>query len=257
MSTLARSIAFLVVLLGCLPPATAEVGERPLPTAESVKASFAARMEEGPREKAAFEARYRYVRSRVREERNSRGKLRERTEERQTHDPQLESSDSGRDAVTAKYGEGDIVVNKGLLDRFIFEVAGREQLQGKDVVRVRFHPADADLPQENTLDRFINRMAGTLWLEESTLELLRAQMGLQEHVNFLGGIAGVVYRLDMTVERAVTPEGLWYTRQSAWRADYRAFLVRKVVDFEERWEEVKCVHPDPQTTKEPARLAVD
>jgi len=201
--------------------------------------------------KEDFEERYRYARTRVREERNAKGKLRKRTEEQHIHDPRQAESEPTQNAGGGRYGEREIVVDGELLKRFTFDVEGREQVDGREALRVRFRPVSDDLPKHSTLDRFINRTAGTLWLEESTLTLLKAQMSLLEKVNFLGGIAGVVYRLDVSFERAPTAEGSWYTRSSAWYADYRTFLVRKVVQFEERREKVECIQPEAALTQHP------
>jgi hypothetical protein len=229
----------------------ARAGASPLPSAESLKERLAERLSQGHEEKKLFEERYRYVRSRVREERNTHGKLRERTEEAVVCDPRERDPKRTEGGVAAKYSERDVVVDGALLDRFTFEVEGYEQVAGRTAVRVAFRPVSDDLPHANTVDRFINRTAGTLWLENATLDLLKAEIGLLEHVSFLAGIAGVVYRLDISVERAVTPEGVWYTRSSAWHADYRAFLARKVVQFKERRDEVSCVAPEVVRADEP------
>jgi hypothetical protein len=201
-------------------------------------------MAAGQREKRVFEERYRYFHTRVREERSTKGKLRQRSEEEHVHDPLEKASPPTEKTERGRYGERDIVIDSEVLSRFTFEVEGREQLQGRNTLKVTFRPVSADLPKRSALDRFINRTAGILWLEESTLTLLKVQMGLLGKVNFLGGIAGVVHQLDMTFERASTAEGVWYTRRGAWTVDYRVFLKRKVVQFEERREQVECVRPE-------------
>jgi hypothetical protein len=249
----ARDRRLVVTRFACLVGlslATAVASEEPLPSAVSIKESFARRMTASQREKEDFEKRYQYAHTRVREERNAKGKLRKRTKEEHLHDPRQPASRSGKKGGGGRYGEHDIVIDGELLDRFTFQVEGREQLDGRDVLRVTFRPVSPDLPKHNTLDRFVNRTAGTLWLEESTLILLKAQMRLLEKVSFLGGVAGVVYRLDMTFVRSPTPEGVWYTRRGAWQVDYRAFLRRKVVQFEERREEVACVRPGEASTRD-------
>ena len=222
--------------------------ERPLPPIERVLSGLIERGALEPEQRRAFAERYAHVRTRVREERSPAGKLRQRTEERQVHDPGGEGAGPGRGGPSARqkddYEERDIPVTDDLLQRFVFEVEGREASDGRAVVRVGFRPAAEDLPQHNLIDRFINRTAGTLWLEESTFALVKARLALVEEVSFFVGIAGVVHSLNVVWERAATPDGLWYTRRGAWQADFRQFLVRKVVKFEERRDEVRPVAPE-------------
>jgi hypothetical protein len=119
-------------------------------------------------------------------------------------------------------------------------------------VRVSFRPRTTELPQHNLLDRFINRTGGTLWLEESSFTVVKARIALLEEVRFLAGIAGVVHSLNVAWERAVTPDGVWYTRDGRWQVDFRQFLARKTVRFEERREDVRAV----TGPAEPAEAAV-
>jgi hypothetical protein len=218
--------------------------DRPLPSIDRVLSGL---IEQGALEREqreAFTERYAHVRTRVREERNLAGRLRQRTEEREVHDPTEPARDSS--AKGSNYGERDFPVTDDLLERFAYEVEGREESQGRAVVRVSFRPAADDLPQRNVMDRFINRTAGTLWLDESTFALVKARLALLEEVSFFAGIAGVVHTLEATFERSSTPDGLWYTRRGAWRVDFRQFLVRKIVEFEERRDEVRPVKQEPE-----------
>ena len=218
--------------------------ERPLPSVDRVLSGLIERGALEREQQQAFTERYAHVRTRVREERNLAGRLRQRTEERKFHDPTEPARDSS--AKGSNYGERYFPVTDDLLERFTYEIEGREESQGRTVVRVSFRPASDDLPQRNVMDRFINRTAGTLWLDESTFALVKARLALLEEVSFFVGIAGVVHALEATFERASTPDGLWYTRRSAWRVDFRQFLVRKIVEFEERRDEVRPVEQEPE-----------
>lgn len=224
--------------------------EPPLPTTDEVLTGLGAQVAREQDYRQTFAERYTHVRTWVREERSPGGKLRLRIEEREVHDP-TDSAFGDPDGPSAqgrgsRYTERDFQMSEELLRRFIFEVEAREEFDGRGVVRVSFRPAPGDLPQHGLLDRFINRTAGTLWLDESSYMPVKARVALIEEVSFLAGIAGVVHSLNAVWERAVTPEGLWYTRHSAWRVDFRQFLVRKVVDFEERRDEVRRIESAPE-----------
>lgn len=198
-------------------------------------------MASSQQEKQQFEEHYRYTRTRTRVERNTKGKVKDSTEE--THEHQPDGAGDGTKGRAPRYGEKDVEIDEQLLDRFKFEVHGRENLRNQEVLKVSFKPASDNLPGHGTVDRFINRTAGTLWLDESSMALVKAQLHLVEPVEFLAGIAGVVYSLNMDFDRSRTPEGDWYPSQSRWTADYRTFLVRKVVDFEETRTKVERI-PD-------------
>ena len=216
-----------------------------LPSVEQVLEGLRRRMDAAEQEKAQFQEKYRHVRQRTREERSPKGKIRKRTEERLVHDPSAANSATEAEGAQAgqgrAYQEQDVPLDSQILERFEFEVEARESWEGREVLRVQFQPRPGDLPKHSLLDRFINHTAGTLWLAEPSMAVARARMALQEPVELWGGIIGAVYRLEMAYDRASTPDGLWYTRQGTWRVDYRKFLVRSVVDFEELSLEVEPI----------------
>lgn len=217
----------------------------PLPTEEAVRQGLAQRLEAGDGQQALFLERYRHVLIRVREERNKAGKLREVEETRTVHDPTASEAGDSEEGVEAgqgrSYRERDVSIDREVLERFDFQVEGREELEGRTVLRVLFRPRSGHLPKHNLVDRFINLIAGTLWLDEPSMALVRARMRLLEPVDLWGGIAGMVYSLEMAYDRACTPDGLWYTRRGVWEVDYRKFLKRSLVESEERCEEVEPV----------------
>jgi hypothetical protein len=214
----------------------------PLPSAEEVKIRLAERMTTSQEEKQQFEDHYNYTRTRNRVERNTKGKITESTEETHKHQPDVSGQDNAGRAP--RYGEKDVQIDGELLNRFTFEVQGREELRSHTVLKVSFQPASGSLPGHSTVDRFINRTAGTLWVEESSMALVKAQLHLVEPVEFLAGIAGVVYSLNMDFDRSCTSHGDWYPSHNRWTADYCTLLVRKVVDFEETYTEVQRM-PEP------------
>ena len=235
-------------LLGVLVIASLPTRAEPeqLPSVDEVKAGLLCRAEMEREERRNFARDYEHVRTRVREERNPRGVLKVCDETREIHRPQAappaaeedEGEGEGRDRA---YEERDVRVTAELLDRFQFEVEAREQIEGEPALRVSFRPVSDRLRARGMLERFVNRTEGTLWLKEPGMALVGARLRLMEPVSFLGGIAGAVYALEATFERAATPEGDWYTKRSKWRVDYRQFLVHRVVEFTEARDEVQRV----------------
>jgi hypothetical protein len=240
-----RCLLRALVLVACT--LLQAVEPAPLPSADEVKQRLADRMTNSEEEKQQFEEHYRYTRTRTRVVRNTKGKVKESTEETYKHQPT--GAGEGGTGRPHRYGEKDVAIDGQLLERFSFEVHGREELRDQQVLKVSFQPASESLPGSGTVDRFINRTAGTLWLEEPSMTLVKAQLHLVEPVEFLAGIAGVVYSLNMDFDRSCTPHGDWYASQSRWTADYRTFLVRKVTHFEETRSDVeRIIEPAEQAT---------
>lgn len=188
-------------------------------------------------DRPVFLQRHAHTQTRIREERSSKGDLRSRTEERTHHSP---APPSGGDSIPGPgkraYHERDFSLTRELLERFEFTLAGREQLAGRTACRLDFRPRSDSLPVKKMADRFVNRIAGTVWISETDGALIRARLHLLDKVSFVGGIAGACHSLRCALERDVTPDGFWYTRSSHWTVDYREFLVRKTVDLTETTE---------------------
>jgi hypothetical protein len=131
------------------------------------------------------------------------------------------------------YSKRDFPITDEVLNRFDFSLSGREVIEGRYVLVLDFKPADRDLPVRGFLDKFVNRMAGKLWVDEGEGVIVKAELRLVETVSFVAGIAGAVYQLDCEFRRSRTEDGLWYTPEYHWRADWRELFSRKVVSVRE------------------------
>jgi hypothetical protein len=239
-------LRILLVLGFCGLIAAAAVETHHRPTQGEIVEGLVRWAESDASDRRVFAENYAHVRTRIREERNPKGVLRDRDEQRQEHRPAASRTGDGDLADAGEprgraYEARDVPLSAELLARYEFEVRKRERWADREVWRVEFRPGNGGTRGKGTLDRFVSRVAGTLWLEIETLTLVRARLWLTERVSFFAGLAGMVHSLEATLERACTPEGVWYTEQSVWRVDYREFLVHKVVDFEERREDVRRV----------------
>jgi hypothetical protein len=106
-----------------------------------------------------------------------------------------------------------------------------------------------EVPAKGYLERFANRMAGRLWVDETEAVIAKAELRLIETVTFVAGIAGAVYQLDCAFKRSRLDDGLWYTPEFTWSADWRELLSRKVVTVRETKEDLrpaKLAKPPPQ-----------
>ncbi|HMO65125.1 MAG TPA: hypothetical protein PKE47_07890 [Verrucomicrobiota bacterium] len=105
------------------------------------------------------------------------------------------------------------LINDGLVARFEFTVAGREEVAGRPAVLLRFRPRSGPLPNERLADRVINLLHGTVWVDEAEAEVVRALVRTEGALRLWGGFLGALDRLEFHIDRARSPAGAWYNRQ--------------------------------------------
>lgn len=139
------------------------------------------------------------------------------------------------------FERNEFVLSADLLSRFDFTLVKRKQLNGRDTLLVAFKPQKRKLPNENIRDRFINKAAGTVWVDEGDWMLSKVDVYLTESVNVVGGLVGAVKKFNYGFDRERTPDGLWYTRNINWRLEGRELFSRKILEYEEKRAEIKKV----------------
>ena len=259
------------LVVGCALAATvgrlgaAEARTNALPSLETVLRGIVERAQADSRVEQEFQARYSFIHTRTREEHNLKGKLKKREVDQQVHDPTAPKSGTGpapakegkRSGASHSHGPSkavsddepldrayerkDVVVTDELTRRFQFNLLGREVWDGLPMLKLDFRPAVPNLPAKGLLERFINRVAGTIWVDEADFTVARASLYLTEKVNVGAGVLGSVSAFDCWFERAKTDDGFWHTRRLAWRVECREFLVNKIIEQRETWDEVRTV----------------
>ena len=108
------------------------------------------------------------------------------------------------------------LVTPELLDRYQFSVNHRIVLSNRTTLVLTFKPKDGDLPVRKIQDRFLNRMAGTIWVDEEDADTARVEAYLLEPVS-LGwfGWLGSVTRCQLSLERQHMPDGVWVNTRMA------------------------------------------
>ncbi len=109
-----------------------------------------------------------------------------------------------------------------LLDRFEFVVKERVTLNERPTLLLAFSPKKGKLPEKAIHDKFLNRMAGTVWLDEQDAEAAKLSVHLTETVS-LGwfGLLGSLSQCELTLERKPMPGGVWVNTSQALRIQYR------------------------------------
>jgi hypothetical protein len=122
-----------------------------------------------------------------------------------------------------KQGDDDVTLNEDLLNRYNFTYAGAEPVNGRRALVVKFSPKSGALPEKRRMDRVLNRLQGTVWIDEATYAIAKADVVLTEPVKFFIGL-GAVRSLRFTVEMSAV-DGQWLLpRETAVSYDARALF---------------------------------
>ena len=234
-----------------------DAAEPPLPSAEAVIRRVVENSVRENENDRAFNQRYGYTRTKVTEYRNATGDLKKREEKKSANNPSVvpvaypprpagPKPESGKDAPRTgavtdtnsnvrgrAFEKRDFILNDDLLGRFQFTAAGREMVNGRPMLMLDFKPANKKLPERTLKDKFINKAAGRVWVDEADYVLARADLHLSEAVNVLGGLVGAIWKFSYTFSRERLPDGLWFTRDVDWHLEGREVVLRRSVNYHE------------------------
>ena len=117
------------------------------------------------------------------------------------------------------------LVTAELLDRYQFAVKQRVVLSNRPTLVLTFKPKEGNLPATAIQDRLLNRMAGTLWIDEADAEAVRLVVNLVEPIS-LGwfGLLGSLNQCEMSLERRRMPDGVWINTKQVWLIEFRKLL---------------------------------
>ncbi len=101
-----------------------------------------------------------------------------------------------------------------LAARFDFTLVGTTNLNGRPAYQVTFQPKSPQLPVHHLVDRLLNQISGTVWIDTQEFEVARAEVSLRSEVNLLGGIAGSLKTLTYSLERTRVADGVWFSTLS-------------------------------------------
>ena len=146
-----------------------------------------------------FRTRYHYVRTRTTRELDSKGRVKkEQTKQSRNNPATVPTSQASPALIPAAsvtqtnqskgFDKNDFILNPDLLSRFDFTLVKREELNGRPAYLLNFKPADKKLPSHGIKDRFINKAAGAIWIDEGDLVLAKTDLYLTEGINVVGGL---------------------------------------------------------------------
>lgn len=123
--------------------------------------------------------------------------------------PAADKSDKKRSAAR-ETGEKSrsLAINEDLISRFDFTFMREETFASRPTWVLSFVPKP-DAPNEEFLDRLVNSMAGTFWIDQEDFQLAKADVALSKKVSFFGGIAGSIEKLDLTLIQRRIADSVW------------------------------------------------
>lgn len=101
-----------------------------------------------------------------------------------------------------------LALTEDLLSRFDFTFVGEELLASRPAWVLSFVPKPSP-PSDSFLDKLVNAMAGTFWIDQEDFQLAKAEVHLSKRVSFFGGIAGAIDKMDLTVIQRRIEDSVW------------------------------------------------
>ena len=130
---------------------------------------------------------------------------------------------SGRDPkkTVAKH---EALITKDLVERYQYQTLRRETIQGRQAVVVSFK-AKPGKDDGSIEDRVLNRLAGTLWVDELTADVARLEVHLTEGFSMgVLGVMGAIKDCRMDLASRLMTDGTWLPEKTKLSLSARMFL---------------------------------
>jgi hypothetical protein len=119
------------------------------------------------------------------------------------------------DSRLSKNGDNrENFITTDIIERFNFVLLEEKELNGRQSYLIAFQPKSADLPVKKITDRFLNQVAGTLWVDKEEFEVSKIDVHLQNEVALWGGMVGVLRKCNFMLERVRMADGAWFNGKS-------------------------------------------
>ncbi len=114
------------------------------------------------------------------------------------------------------------LVSPDLLAHYQFTVSKRIQLNNRTTFVVFFKPKENPEAASSIRDRVLNRVEGTLWVDEQDDEITKVSAHLTETIS-LGwfGWLGSLSKCEFALDRQRMPDGVWVNLKQAWSIQFR------------------------------------
>ncbi|MDB6125590.1 MAG: hypothetical protein JWQ71_4583 [Pedosphaera sp.] len=101
-----------------------------------------------------------------------------------------------------------------IVERFKFTLLETKVINERSTYVLSVEPKSADMPVKKMTDRFLNQIAGKIWVDAKEFELAKADIHLQTEVALWGGMIGTLKRCNFVLERTRLEDGVWFNALS-------------------------------------------
>jgi hypothetical protein len=152
--------------------------------------------------------------------------------EEHQHDMAFEKEFSGRDPKKV-VKQREALIPKEVLDNFEFKSLRREPIQGRQTVEVSFN-GKSDKDEGSIPERLMSRLAGTLWVDETTSDMARMKVHLTKSLSIgVLGVVGAIKDCKMELVSKPMPDGAWLPENTKMSFSARIFLSNVRIQIEE------------------------
>jgi len=143
-----------------------------------------------------------------------------------------------------QHDDDDVTLNEELVSKYRFQMMAPEVVNGRTAFVLSFEPRSDDLPVRRRVDRFLNKLVGTLWIDEHDYNISKVVFHLKESVAVGWGILASFRKFDVSFEQIRTSSGVWFpSRIDAYidgRVLFKSFHVRQ----REQMSDFRTVAPE-------------
>ncbi len=153
-----------------------------------------------------------------------------------------EESDSGRN-------ENLINKNTDLFrEKFTPVLSGRKLANSRSAYVIELQPNTSHKLKNRTLNRLMNQLDAEIWVDREEFQVAKIEAKLKEPVSFLGGLAGAVKAINITVSQKRLAPDTWIDESVSANFDVRVFW--KNYKFRMKSQSSK-IEPAPPRTHSP------
>ncbi len=136
-------------------------------------------------------------------------------EQKKQNEREIEERRKMTDAKPGQKGdERENFLTTELVSRYQFTLLGEKTINGRNAYVLSFQPKSGELPNHKLTDRFLNQIAGKVWVDAGDFEIARAELHLQSEVALWGGLIGTLRECNYTLERTRLDDGSWFNHFS-------------------------------------------
>jgi hypothetical protein len=127
--------------------------------------------------------------------------------------------------------EDEVSLDEEVVGKYRFQVLRREAVSGWMAFVLSFEPRSDDLPVRRKVDRFLNKLVGTLWVDEQDYDIPKLVFRLKDNVTVGWGILAAFRQFDVGFEQTRTSGGTWFPSRIDAHIDgrllFKSFHVRQ------------------------------